>query len=61
MAVNFVMRRAMDRHKFGIPWRELERLIDLDSADDIALIGATKKHNPRNDGEFGTGGGQGQT
>ncbi|KAI8503453.1 hypothetical protein Bbelb_184240 [Branchiostoma belcheri] len=37
VTIDFVMRRAMGRSDFGIPWEGDRRLTDLDFADDIAL------------------------
>lgn len=43
MALDSIMRKAMGNDSFGIVWQPQSRLTDLDFADDIALIGATKK------------------
>ncbi len=44
MAVDFVMQKAMAHPEFGIPWRWSKQLTDLDFADDIALLGTTRKN-----------------
>uniref|UniRef100_A0A914VG25 Reverse transcriptase domain-containing protein n=1 Tax=Plectus sambesii TaxID=2011161 RepID=A0A914VG25_9BILA len=40
IALDFVMRRALDQQHAGIPFGQ-RQLVDLDFADDIALIGLT--------------------
>uniref|UniRef100_A0A3Q0SHP5 Reverse transcriptase domain-containing protein n=1 Tax=Amphilophus citrinellus TaxID=61819 RepID=A0A3Q0SHP5_AMPCI len=43
LTIDFVLRKTMGGVGFGIPWREPNRLTDLDFADDIALLGASTK------------------
>lgn len=43
LAMDFVMRRAMDHPKYGIAWEDTTRLTDLDFADDIVLLAENAK------------------
>ena len=43
IAIDFVMRKSMKEVGFGIVWNDQTRLIDLDFADDIALIAETNE------------------
>jgi len=38
IVIDFVMRRTMDKSKYGIVWQKRNRLTDLDFADDIAIV-----------------------
>ncbi|KAL7834710.1 hypothetical protein SRHO_G00289570 [Serrasalmus rhombeus] len=35
--IDFIMKQAMDKPVFGIPWQDQVHLTDLDFADDIVL------------------------
>ena len=38
IVIDFIMRRTMDKSKYGIVWQKRNRLTDLDFADDIAIV-----------------------
>jgi hypothetical protein len=42
LALDFVMRQAIDHQKCGLPWGPMGQLADLDFADDVALLGPTQ-------------------
>uniref|UniRef100_A0A2C9JSU9 EGF-like domain-containing protein n=1 Tax=Biomphalaria glabrata TaxID=6526 RepID=A0A2C9JSU9_BIOGL len=43
IAIDSIMKRAMNQTAFGIQWREQNRITDVDFADDVALLGITTK------------------
>ena len=43
IVINFVMCRTTDKSEYGIVWQKQNRLMDLDFADDIAIVSRRKR------------------
>ena len=56
MVVDFVMKKALSRPEYGVKWKEHGRLMDLDFADDIALLAEDRNtlQNMTNDLDSGS-------
>ena len=46
VAIDWIMRKPIGNKRWGIRWTPTSLLVDLDFADDIALVSATRDHLP---------------
>ena len=44
LVVGWIVRRTTENGNTGIRWKFMSKLVDLDFADDIALLSATQQH-----------------